>query len=313
MDARGRIGDGAGIACPPIRQVHDACRWPSTAARIQSRQAPSSLASSSSEGESAINFRSIQPRSMAEGVHQHGAGPGLGGIERSMHGQPPRPIAVADRDTPSTVSCTEGSAASRHMRRTPITSRSRSRGSEHMLKSISSGAAGSRDVEPDLAGRVRAVDPQHDEAHALPDGMPLRLVARDQIHVAGRTILEAGRPPQAREHLPPQASWQARVAFEVAAEIDAGMLHQVLADARPSATPPMPSAASSRAGRRPTQQQRRRLQGAGRDDDFARAQRARRYLGGRDATARAPSNTSRSTCASAMMVRFGRRLTSAVR
>ena len=61
--------------------------------------------------------------------------------------------------------------------------------------------------------------------------VPRRLVGRDDVHVAWRAAVELRRPAQPCEHLPPHVRRQPRLALEVAAEIDAGMLHQVLADA----------------------------------------------------------------------------------
>ena len=65
----------------------------------------------------------------------------------------------------------------------------------------------------------------------MTDGVPLRLVGRDHVHVAGRAAFEAGRPAQPGEHLPPQVGGQARGTLEEAAEVDARVLHQMLADA----------------------------------------------------------------------------------
>ena len=133
-----------------------------------------------------------------------------------------------------------------------------------MLKSISSGAPGSADVSLTSPVEIRAVDPQHDQAEPLADRVPLRLVGGDHVHVALRAILIPRRPAQSREHLPAQRLRQSRAGLEPASEVDAGVLHQVLADAglveRNGNAKLSQFARGADAG---AHQQRRRLQRAG--------------------------------------------------
>ena len=169
--------------------------------------------------------------------------------------------------------------------------------------------------QPHLAGRIGAVDPHHDEAEPVADRVPRRLVGGDDVHVARGTVGEPRRPAQPREHLPAHGGRQARVAFQVAAEIDAGMLHQVLADA--AAVGDDVDAERGQLRRRAdagAHQQGRRMQRAHADDHLAGVD-----VGAfaapctRTPVTRVPSNSNRSTRARSRIFKFGRCLTARVR
>ena len=162
----------------------------------------------------------------------HGAAErGLHRVRAAVHGVLARAVAEADREylldrTPDRrmrlqlrSSCARPSPCG-PCRASPSTCRSRCRAAHRIGRG-----------QPHRAGRIGAVDPHHDEAEAVADRVPRALL------VGMMYMSPAGQPSSPDDQRSPanicrrMSRGQAGVAPEVAAEIDAGMLHQVLADA----------------------------------------------------------------------------------